>query len=109
MFSFGLPFYLFLELCRMPVTETKPVVDPTENVKDLVKEVVIRLDLLREAERRLSESELRRISEIAEVRASHAKELAIAEAKRIDAIRSVDVNAVAIANERAAAQGYCRL
>jgi len=92
----------------------RPVVDPTQNVKDLVEEVVIRLDLLREAEgrlhtelreadRRYVDAELRHVSEKAELRAAYAEKLEIAEAKRIDAIRSVDVNAVAIANERATA------
>lgn len=37
------------------------------------------------------------------LRAEYAIQLSIAEAKRIDAIRAVDVNAVAVANERASA------
>lgn len=78
--------------------------DPTKNVKDLVAEVVIRIDALRESERRLLDSEIRRIDSEMKLRADFGEQLASAEAKRIDAIRAVDVNAVAIANERAAAQ-----
>lgn len=80
------------------------VFDPSENVKDLVKEVVIRIDSLREAERRLADSEIRRIDSEMKLRATFAEQLAIAEAKRIDAIRLVDTNAVAIANQRATEQ-----
>lgn len=80
------------------------IVDPTENVQNLVKEVVIRIDALRESERRLLDSEIRRIDSEMKLRADFGEQLASAEAKRIDAIRAVDVNAVAIANERAAAQ-----
>ena len=81
-----------------------PIIDPTENVKDLVKEVVIRMDALREADRRLVEAEMKRVNEQAVLRAFYAEKLEIAEAKRIDAIRAVDVNAVAIANQRATDQ-----
>lgn len=89
--------------------------DPTANVKDLVREVIIRMDSLREsdrrredslreAERRLAESEIRSVREIMQLRSDHIKELQLAESERINAIRAVDVNAVAIANERANAQ-----
>lgn len=89
--------------------------DPSANVKDLVREVIIRMDALREserrredslreAERRLAESEIRAVREIMQLRAEHIKELQLAESERINAIRAVDVNAVAIANERANAQ-----
>jgi hypothetical protein len=57
--------------------------DPTANVLALVKEAVKRLD------------------DISKVNYKHAKELRIAEAKRIDANRAGDVQAVALANERA--------
>lgn len=89
--------------------------DPTENVQNLVREVIIRMDALREserrredslreAERRLAESEIRSVREVMQLRSDHAKELSLAESERINAIRAVDVNAVAIANERANAQ-----
>jgi hypothetical protein len=91
------------------------VVDPTENVQNLVKEVVIRMDALREAERqrfddlreaerRMTEAELRHVNEQMQLRASYAEKLEVAESKRIDAIRLVDTNAVAIANQRATEQ-----
>jgi len=87
------------------------IIDPTENVQNLVKEVVIRIDALREAERRheeslrtserrLIESEIRSVREVVQLRADHDKELALKESDRINAIRLVDVNAVAIAAER---------
>lgn len=81
-----------------------PTVDPTENVKDLVQEVVIRMDALRDADRRYVEAEMKRVNDLMELRAFYAEKLEIAEAKRIDAIRAVDVNAVAIANQRATDQ-----
>lgn len=74
-----------------------PVIDPTANVMSLVEASVQRQDDLRAAESR-------RVDEQANLRAEHAKELSIAESKRIDAIRAVDVNAVAVASERATAQ-----
>lgn len=74
-----------------------PVADPTANVLSLVEAAVKRLDDLRVAE-------MRRVDDLAALRESHSKELALAEAKRIDAIRAVDVNAVAVASERATQQ-----
>jgi hypothetical protein len=50
------------------------------------------------------ESEIKRLHEMMNLRADHAAQLSIAEAKRIDAIRAVDVQAVAVASDRAAAQ-----
>lgn len=47
---------------------------------------------------------IKRIDELATLRDEHYKQLAVAESKRIDAIRSVDVNAVSVASERAGAQ-----
>lgn len=44
-----------------------------------------------------------RIDAELKLRSEHAIQLSIAEAKRIDAIRSVDITAVAIANDRAVA------
>ena len=82
--------------------------DPSKNVSSLVaalsdrmehmiSEQILRLDEKIEAERR-------RVNEQLTLRADYLVQLSIAEAKRIDAIRAVDVNAVAVANERATAQ-----
>lgn len=111
---------------RNPSYVPPPTVDPTENVRALVTEVVNRLDHLREAEmkrnedlrksqvlsdealreadRRLADSELARINDLMNLRDRHSQELKIAEASRIDAIRAVDVGAVAIATQRASEQ-----
>jgi hypothetical protein len=45
-----------------------------------------------------------RLESEARLRAEYADRLAVAEAKRIDAIRAVDVNAVAVANQRTSEQ-----
>jgi hypothetical protein len=74
-----------------------PVIDPTANVLLLVDAAVKRQDDLRAAEGR-------RIDDLMALRAEHAIQLSTAEAKRIDAIRVVDVNAVAVASERATQQ-----
>lgn len=93
--------------------------DPTANVKDMLWGATTRIDDLREAETRrvnevmLAESrrvddsikaERHRVNEQMSLRAEYGRLLETAEAKRIDAIRAVDVAAVAIANERATAQ-----
>jgi len=91
-----------------------PVVDPTRNVIDLVDAAILRQDDLRRASERrlddlrtaaehLSNVKHAHIKEVAQLRADHAREIAGAETKRIDAIRAVDVAAVGIATERAAA------
>lgn len=98
---------------RDGVVVTSP--DPTENVRELVVAANIRADDLRKAESRRIEdlilAERRRVDESvialrreAELRADFSAQLNLAETKRIDAIRAVDVAAVAIANERAGAQ-----
>jgi 3-oxoacyl-ACP reductase-like protein len=71
--------------------------DPTPNVLALVDAAVKRLD-------DLHSSETRRLDERLCTFMSHVKQLADAEAKRIDAIRAVDVAAVAVASERATQQ-----
>ncbi len=85
-----------------------PVIDPTANVIQLVINAVNRLDDLRKSDTKrledLQVSELRHISEIMKLRAEYQEKLAVAESKRIDAIRAVDVGAVAIASERASRQ-----
>lgn len=72
-------------------------IDPTKNVLQLVEAAVKRAD-------DLAAAEARRVNEIMDLRAEYTEKLSLAESKRIDAIRAVDVNAVAIASERAAAQ-----
>jgi phosphoglycerate dehydrogenase-like enzyme len=71
--------------------------DPTYNVLQLVEAATKRADDLRDAESK-------RVNEIMQLRAEYTEKLANAESKRIDAIRAVDVGAVAIASERAAQQ-----
>ena len=82
--------------------------DPTQNVIALVVSGLLRQDDLRAAESRrvdqAMESERRHSQELATMRGEFYAQLAVAEAKRIDAIRAVDVAAVAVANDRATAQ-----
>jgi uncharacterized protein YkuJ len=84
------------------------VVDPTINVTNQLDAAVKRLDDLREASERRQdgniEAEGRHVRELSALRESHARELREKEAERIDAIRLVDVNAVARAAEVSAAQ-----
>lgn len=80
-----------------------PAIDPTENVKALQEASNQRQDDLRKESRVYFNSEIEHVKEIAHLRADYTKQLAEAEAKRIDAIRAVDVNAVAVASERQAA------
>lgn len=80
-----------------------PVVDPTANVVALNEAANKRQDDLRDSERRFFESEVEHVKEMAALRAGYQQQLSEAEAKRIDAIRAVDVNAVAVASERQAA------
>lgn len=77
------------------------VVDPTQNVLDLVEAAVLRQDDLRlasdvlNAERVLRlEQGVAHIKELSEVREGHAKEMRVSEAARLDSIRQVDVTAV---------------
>jgi hypothetical protein len=82
-----------------------PVIDPTFNVLQLVSAAMTRQDDLRRANRRefkaVIKAERRRINEQMRIRAQYERWLIKAEAKRIDAIRSVDVNAVTVAASRA--------
>jgi hypothetical protein len=74
-----------------------PVVDPTQNVLDLVGAAIKRQDDLRE-------SESRHLREVADLRAHYLSELRTAETARIDAIRAVDIGAVNRAAEVSAQQ-----
>lgn len=80
-----------------------PTIDPTRNVLDLVFAGNGRQDDLRAANGQFFASEVLHVKELAALRAQYQQQLAEAEAKRIDAIRAVDVNAVAVASERQAA------
>lgn len=83
-----------------------PVIDPTKNVLDLVRSSMLRQDDLRESEsRRLDEKiimENAHTREIMAIRAGHEAELRDKEVNRLNAIRQVDVAAVAVASDRAA-------
>lgn len=98
-------------------------VDPTENVKALVllesrrqddarKAEALRQDGLREASdkynaaaigsiKALFDAEVKNTQVIIALRSDADEKLRIAESKRIDAIRAVDVNAVAVASQKA--------
>lgn len=82
--------------------------DPTANVRALIALEVKRLDDIISAEHVHSEemrkAQTLRLDDMATLRAFYDDKLRDAEAKRIDAIRAVDVNAVAVANDRANAQ-----
>jgi hypothetical protein len=91
-----------------PVHKNNGNADPSANSHNFLDKAVRRLDDLREAERqRVNEqidAERRRVDEQLSIRSDFAQQLNLAEAKRIDAIRAVDVTAVATANEKATAQ-----
>jgi hypothetical protein len=72
-------------------------IDPTANVMALVAAAVQRIDDLRAAE-------IRRMDDVLRVHVDLTRQLSSAEAKRIDAIRSVDVGNIALANERGTQQ-----
>lgn len=74
-----------------------PVIDPTQNVLDLVAAAIQRQDDLRAAADR-------HVREISELRADYDEKLRKAETARIDAIRAVDVGAVNRAAEVSAQQ-----
>jgi len=79
--------------------------DPTENVKNIIKSEVRRLDDLRASElkaiREQSHSEIKGIAREIKDFKVYIKAIAKAETKRINAIRAVDVAAVAVANTAA--------
>lgn len=85
-----------------------PVIDPTSNVLQLVEAATQRLDDLRSAESRRIDERMdfqgEHFREIGRIREAYDDRLRIAEASRIDAIRAVDVGAVAVAADRAVQQ-----
>lgn len=78
--------------------------DPTHNVLQLVEAAVKRLDDLGKAERKRHKQVTALNKEILNLHVAYSEKLSVAESKRIDAIRAVDVGAVAIASERATQQ-----
>lgn len=80
----------------------------SSRLEGYVKSELNRVDSLREAADKraddIMEAHFQRVTEVGLLRAEYQEKLAVAEAKRIDAIRSVDVNAVAVASERATQQ-----
>jgi hypothetical protein len=86
----------------------QPVIDPTQNVLDLVEAAIRRQDDLRQLQTRythqIGEMRETHAQYVAELRAQFQKELRQAETARIDAIRAVDVGAVSRAAEVSAAQ-----
>jgi hypothetical protein len=93
---------------HQPGPKSNGSADPTLNVREAMAFAVARIDDLRAAEsRRLDDlriAETTRVNEIMQLTNSFHDKLALAESKRIDAIRSVDVNAVAVDRERAIGQ-----
>ena len=83
-------------------------IDPTANVLALVAAETKRHDDLRAMAigmtEKLAAAESNRVNEQLKLRAEYDEQLREAEAKRIDAIRAVDVAAVAVANERSIQQ-----
>jgi len=71
--------------------------DPTQNVLDLVRASIERVDDLRDAESRHQH-------EVARLLTERVESMMAAESKRIDAIRAVDVDAVRKAGDAASAQ-----
>src|ERR1035437_343982 len=88
---------------RIPEPNSKNYVDPTANVLQLVQEAVRRIDDLQSMHVISNKEEMSHLNEKLQIHVGYMKELSFAESKRLDAIRSVDVGAVAIASERAAA------
>lgn len=74
------------------------VIDPTQNVLDLVEAERRRQDDLREAERRYFDAENKHVKEMVKLQAVHNQQIRTLESDRLDKIRTVDVqNAAASA------------
>jgi hypothetical protein len=88
-----------------------PVLDPTANVLGLVEAAIQRQDDLRRAWAEKADAEIRAVREIVELRSQYDEKLRAsdqllreAESRRLDAIRTVDVSAVAQAANVSATQ-----
>jgi len=77
-----------------------PVIDPTQNVLDLVHAAINRQDDLRKAHDELNAQGINHQKEMADLRAAHNKDLTAKESSRLDAIRQVDQLAVTRAAEQ---------
>lgn len=93
--------------CEFVDAAGNPAVDPTKNVIALTESANKRQDDLRELNDRRVDAEIRVLAahieclkDTSALRAAYEEKLTNAEAKRIDAIRSVDVNAVAVASQK---------
>lgn len=75
--------------------------DPTYNVSELVNAAVQRLDDLSKMQMECTKEVIGLNKEILNLHVTYGEKLSVAESKRIDAIRAVDVAAVAIASEKA--------
>jgi hypothetical protein len=80
------------------------VIDPTANVIALNQASDRRQDDLRTSFEKYVEAEIRHVEDMAKLSRSYEEKLGVAESKRIDAIRAVDVAAVATAAERSGQQ-----
>jgi cell division septum initiation protein DivIVA len=98
--------HAFRKRITMPTKDPeRDTTDPTYNVRELITLSNKHAGELRAIELRrvddLMLAEQKRVNEQLMLRADYSSKLADAEAKRIDAIRAVDVGAVAVASERA--------
>lgn len=89
---------------REQSNEIKSPTDPTYNVLQLVNAAVKRLDDIDEIRQRCAREKDEKDQIILNLHVSYGEKLALAESNRINAIRAVDVGAVAITSERANAQ-----
>jgi hypothetical protein len=87
-----------------------PVIDPTENVRELFEAGARRQDDLRLAERRLQEEKIIRVENAlhavqreVQIRAEHQVQIDALESKRLDAVRNVDQLAAKTEADRSAA------
>src|ERR1035437_6553515 len=87
---------------RTPASKNYDI-DPSSNVLQLVEAAIKRVDDLQLIHTANNKAESDHINEKLEIHVAYMKELSLTESRRLDAIRSVDVGAVAIASERAAA------
>src|SRR6185436_3061034 len=85
---------------QVPTSGSSQYTDPTYNVLQTVNAAVQRLNDLAEAEKERNREVMRLNEKVLDLHISYGEKLSLAESKRIDAIRAVDVAAVAIASER---------
>jgi hypothetical protein len=79
-------------------------IDPTANVLKLVESSIKRLDDLSANDNASFREVISLNKEILNLHIAYQKELRVVESARLDAIRTVDAGALALANEKAAAQ-----